>query len=78
MRVLKHLIRPWRDRYLGNRTHEELCKDAVEAFDQIGWLKVQVRLLTGVVLAEGALIKWLADKLFSCIDQAHQVARMLH
>jgi hypothetical protein len=77
MRVLKHIIRPFRDGYLANRSHEQLCKDAVEAFDQLGWLKLQVKLLIAVVAAEGALIKWLADKLYSCIGAAHAVASQL-
>jgi hypothetical protein len=77
MRILKHIIRPFRDRYLENRSHEQLCKDAVEAFDQLGWLRLQVKLLMAIIVAEGAVIKWLADKLYSCVGAGHAIASQL-
>jgi hypothetical protein len=75
---LKHFFHPaWRDKYLKTRTPDELREDVVEAFDQISSLKLQVKMLIAVVAAEGTLIKWLADKLYSCVGASHAVASQL-
>jgi hypothetical protein len=80
----KRLTEDRLQRYL-HRSDEELRWDLVAAFDQIETLRdklgsasIKVWILTGVVASQAAIIAWLADKLFSCIDQAHQVARILH
>jgi hypothetical protein len=71
-------------RYL-HRSDDELRWDLVAAFDQIETLRdklssasIKVWILTGVLTSQAAIIAWLADKLFSCIDQAHQIARLVH
>lgn len=65
------------DRYK-HRTSEELRWDVIIAFDTIESLKMKIWILTGVIGAGAGTIGWLADHLFNCIDQAHQVARLLH
>jgi hypothetical protein len=61
-----------------HRTSEELRWDVIIAFDTIEGLKMKIWILTGVIGAGAGTIGWLADHLFNCIDQAHQVARLLH
>ena len=78
MQRFNHFIHPgWRDKYLHQRSLEELRGDAVVAFDQISSLKLQVKILIAVVAAEGAVIGWLGDHLLSCLGTAHSVASQL-
>ncbi len=67
----------WRQKYLHARSLDELRGDAVLAFDQIGSLKLQVKILIALVAGEGAVIGWLADHLLSCIGMAHVAASQL-
>jgi hypothetical protein len=54
-----------REQYLRERTPEEIQEDLVAAFDHIELLGVKIWILTGVVIAQTAVIAWFANQLFA-------------
>lgn len=66
----------WRQKYLEARSQEQMRRDLVHAFDRIRFLKLQVWVLSAAALWEGGLIRWLGDKLLTCVEASHHLAML--
>jgi hypothetical protein len=59
------------------RDGEKIRRDLCEAFDRIEAMKLKLWIVGGALLAEGAVIGWLATSLLDCVEAAHKFAALI-